>query len=73
MPDTLPEAQAVVTEVRRRLDPATRVLQVLELSEALRLQALARLRAADPAASEAELVRRLVRERFEIALPPPNR
>jgi hypothetical protein len=73
MSDTRPEAQALLDEIRRRQTPRERLTPMLELSEALRLQALARLRAQDPNASELELVRRLVRERYGIELPTTDR
>ena len=56
MNDTSPEAAAVVREAIRRIPPAERMRQVLELSEQMRTLSLTTLRRRHPTLSTMQLV-----------------
>ncbi|MCC6245408.1 MAG: hypothetical protein IT353_21380 [Gemmatimonadaceae bacterium] len=56
MNDTRPEATAVVREAIRRISPAERMRQALELSEQLRTLSLTTLRRRHPDLSTLQLV-----------------
>ena len=58
--DTTPEARSIQLDALRRMPPAARLRQALELSEAMRALALARLRLLHPGLSELELLERLL-------------
>lgn len=53
--DTSPEAERVVLEVYRRMPPARRARQVVELTQAVQQLQQARIRADHPGATEEEL------------------
>ena len=56
MPDTSPDAERVRLAAVRAMEPARRLRQALDLSEAARNLALTGLRATHPGLSELELV-----------------
>lgn len=58
--DTTPEAQRLQLAAQRRMPPAARLRQALELSETMRALALARLRPLHPGLSDLELVEQLL-------------
>lgn len=57
--DTSEKAAALAAELNRRLGPEQRILQALELSDSLRLMAMAGLQSRHPEYSEEELSRAL--------------
>lgn len=57
--DTSPSAQRVLIEGYRRMSPARKAQQVVELTHAVQQLALARLRSEDPDATDRELQIRL--------------
>jgi hypothetical protein len=69
MRDTHPSAENVRLTAIRRMAPAERVRQALELSEWARTLALAGLRARHPGCTEAELIIRLVGADMKSAAP----
>ena len=75
MHDTSAEAAAVARAALRRRPPVQRMRDALELSEALRALALARLRRLYPGDSPIALVERLTGESLQLAArtgPPRN-
>ena len=70
MHDTTPDAEQVRLEAIRRMGPAQRLAQALELSEFVRGLALTRLRELYPQRTDLELVELMLGER--LVLPRPN-
>ena len=64
MRDALPETAAVHAAVLRRLTPEQRLLAALELSDATRALALARLRERFPEYTQRQLVAEWLRQTF---------
>ena len=64
MTDTSPEAQAVQTEIHRKMTPVQRLEIAFEMSLAARELALARLRMEHPDWTEKQLQREILRYAF---------
>jgi hypothetical protein len=71
MRDTSPTAEALQTEIHRRLSGAERLRLAFEMSLVAREMSLARLRRQHPEWSDAELKRELLRYSFPPNLCPP--
>ncbi len=71
MRDTSPTAEALQTEIHRRLSGAERLRLAFEMSLVAREMSLARLRRQHPEWSDAELKRELLRYSFPPNLGPP--
>ncbi|MEM1028419.1 MAG: hypothetical protein AAGJ38_10080 [Planctomycetota bacterium] len=69
MTDTSPEAQAVLTNIYRKMTPEQKIHRVAELSQRARNLALSRIRAAHPDFTEQQVIAQLVEELYGIKLP----
>ena len=67
--DTTAEAQTIQTEIHRRLGPAERLRQAMEMSDALRRFAMAGIRLRHPEYSESEIAQALIKQLYPTFKP----